>query len=100
MVSLCVTTSGQNQGPATRVEPSATRGPLEVPKLDRIVVILSIHLEDEKDVALGRAFCRSEQSAGAMRSGAGFFGAPFGRRWRGWRVVLALRRKVKRSRVV
>eukprot|EP00913_Durusdinium_trenchii_P002532 g2341.t1 len=40
-----------------------------VPKLDRIVVILSIHLEDEKDVALGRAFCRSEQSAGAMRSG-------------------------------
>lgn len=29
-----------------------------VPKLDRIVVILSIHLEDEKDVALGRAFCQ------------------------------------------
>lgn len=30
---------------------------LQVPKPDRIIVILSIHLDDETDVALGRAFC-------------------------------------------
>ena len=30
----------------------------KVPKEDRILVILSIHLEDDVDVALGRAFCR------------------------------------------
>ncbi|CAE7025218.1 unnamed protein product [Symbiodinium microadriaticum] len=29
-----------------------------VPKEDRILVILSIHLEDDVDVALGRAFCQ------------------------------------------
>ncbi|CAL1150101.1 unnamed protein product [Cladocopium goreaui] len=29
-----------------------------VPKPDRIIVILSIHLDDETDVALGRAFCQ------------------------------------------
>ena len=31
----------------------------KVPKADRIMVILSVHLDDEKDVALGRAFCDS-----------------------------------------